>query len=47
MMWWSVLLGGKVHSHVVVLAPVTGSEVAMDELHVQSQLELYYACLAL
>ena len=27
MMWWSVLLSGN-----LVLAPVTGSEVAMDEL---------------
>ena len=32
MMWWSVLLGGKVHSYVVVLAPVTGSKVVMEEL---------------
>ena len=29
--WWPVLLSGKVHSDVVVLAPVTVTVVATDE----------------
>ena len=31
-MWWPVLLGGKVHGDVVVLARVTVTEVATDEM---------------